>query len=309
MIKEKFFLICKFLRENSLVVFLFSLSTLFFLTQHYFHLAWDFSAYVLNAKYFFTGGTYFEVYRAPMVSFILGIFLWLGFGKFSEYLFIFLVSILFLFSLIKISNVIYLKFSEFFKKNKISKNFFMFLFYFFMLSPFFLYYGMLVGTELIALSFFILFVAFLLEGKISGYWLGLAVLARYNFLFFSPLLFFNRSIKKILKNLLSFFVVLSPWLLYNFFMFGNWVASIVDSYYLNVFNRQNLIQAVHWKDFLSIFGFFTPFFLVGLFVFFFIVYKRFFSKGKKYNSLFLVFLKDIFFKKTPHKKQRPKLEK
>jgi len=61
-----------FIKENFLLASLFILSTLFFLIQHYFIFSWDFAAYLMNAKYLFYGGEYFEVYRAPIISLILG---------------------------------------------------------------------------------------------------------------------------------------------------------------------------------------------------------------------------------------------
>ena len=85
-----------FFLENPLVTALFVLSTLFFLVQHYFDFGWDFAAYIINAKYLFYGGNYYEVYRAPLISVIMAPLLPLG--KASQYLYVFLVSSLFLYS-------------------------------------------------------------------------------------------------------------------------------------------------------------------------------------------------------------------
>src|SRR3989344_4326049 len=127
--------ILKEIKENPYIFSLFVISTSYFLYQHFTIISWDFSAYVLNAKYLFYHGDYFEVYRAPFAPLILGVFL--VFGKISEYLFIIFVSVLFLFSNISLSNTLR-------KKIKISdenKIFFNVLFYFFSLSSYVLFYS------------------------------------------------------------------------------------------------------------------------------------------------------------------------
>jgi len=106
-----------FILGNLVLFLLFVFSTIFFLIQHYFYLGWDFSAYVLNAEHFFYSGLYFEVYRAPLISLILGLFLFLG--KFSESIYILIVSILFLFSTLKLSDSLYQKY---FYKYRIKKE-------------------------------------------------------------------------------------------------------------------------------------------------------------------------------------------
>src|SRR3989338_9343912 len=82
--------------------FLYLFSTIFFLWQHTTGISWDFTSYVLNAKYIFSNGLYFEWYRAPLMPFMLGILSVFGW-KLAEYLFIVLVSSLYLFSCIKFS--------------------------------------------------------------------------------------------------------------------------------------------------------------------------------------------------------------
>ena len=93
-----------FFSKNPLVATLFAIVTIFFLTQHYFDFSWDFAAYIINAKYLFYGGNYFEVYRAPMISLILAPLLFLG--KAAPYFYILLVSSLFLYSIKKLSDAI-----------------------------------------------------------------------------------------------------------------------------------------------------------------------------------------------------------
>jgi hypothetical protein len=221
--------------------------------------SWDFVSYIANAKYLFYEGSYFEVYRAPIVSLILAIFLWMG--KIAEYLFIIIVSLIHLYSIIQLSDSLY---DKYLFRYKLKKETVRFLFYLFSLSPFVLSYGLSIGTELLALSFFQLFLANFIEDKNSGAYLALAVLTRYNFLLFFPFLFFNKKIKKILLNLGSFLIVLFPWFLFNFLKFGNWFTSIVDSYFLNIVSRQDAVQPFNFSALLYVISWLLPFLIIGL---------------------------------------------
>ena len=122
-----------FLQKNKLIILLFLSSTSFFLYQHKNYWSWDFSAYLLNAKYWFNDGNYFEWYRPPLTPLLLGILGILNW-KLSEYLYIIFVSTLFAFSCLKFEKV-------FIDKDPT-------LFYALMLSPFLLSNGLFAGTEL-----------------------------------------------------------------------------------------------------------------------------------------------------------------
>jgi hypothetical protein len=124
----------------------------------------------------------------------------------------------------------------------------------------------MAGTELLALSFFQLFLAYFILNKNSGHWLALAFLSRYNFFVFVPFLFFNRSIKKILTNLGLFFIVSFPWLLFNKLRWGNLFTSIADAFYLNVFSRLDRVEVFHFKSLFAITNWFLPFLIIGLLV-------------------------------------------
>ena len=50
-----------FISKNPLISILFLVSNIFFILQHYIHLSWDFSAYILNARYLFYDGSYFQL--------------------------------------------------------------------------------------------------------------------------------------------------------------------------------------------------------------------------------------------------------
>ena len=282
-------------KENYLIISMFILSTLFFLVQHYFNFSWDFAAYLINAKYFFYGGNYFEVYRAPIISLILGPLLL--FGKMTPYLYILLVSILFLYSTKKLSDAL---FEKYFYKYKIEKSYLNVLFYFFNLNIFVLIFGIIVGTEMLALSFFQIFLAYFILNKNSGHLLGLAFLTRYNFFIFLPFLLFNKSIKKIMKNLGLFFIVLFPWVFFNKIHWGNWFTSIADSFYLNILSRLDRVQPFQFSSLIDVANWLIPLVVLGVIISIRIFFK---TKDKKLEDskypilfalIFLLFLYDIY---------------
>ena len=285
----------KLFLENPLITILFTLTTAFFLIQHYFDFSWDFAAYLINAKYLFYGGNYFEVYRAPMISLILAPLLLLG--KIAPYIYILLVSSLFLYSTKKLSDALY---EKYFNKFNITKKTTLFLFYFFSLNFFVLVFGILIGTELLALAFFQLFIAYFILNKNSGHFLALAFLTRYNFFVFVPFLLFNRSMKKILKNLALFLLVTAPWLIFNKIRWGNFFTSISDAFYLNVFSRLDRFETFNFLSLSYITNWFLPFLILGLLVPIIILIR---SKDYKISSykyeilfatIFLFFLYDIY---------------
>jgi hypothetical protein len=287
--------IIRFFFNNPLITTLFLFSTAFFLVQHYFDLSWDFAAYIINAKYLFYGGNYFEVYRAPMISLILAPLLLLG--KLAPYLYIILVSSLFLYSTKKLSDALY---EKYFVKFNITKKTTLFLFYFFSLNIFTLLFGLVVGTELLALAFFQLFLAYFILNKKSGHFLALAFLTRYNFFIFVPFLFINKSIKKILKNLGLFLLVVSPWLVFNKIEWGNFFTSISDAFYLNVFSRLGRVQPFQFSSLSNITNWFLPFLIIGLIVPIILIIR---SKDRRMSSykyeilfvaIFLMFFYDIY---------------
>ena len=299
------------IKNNFLIIILFIISTSFFIFQHYNMLSWDFSSYVLNAKYLFYNGTYFEVYRAPMASFILGFFLL--FKSISEYLYIIFVSSLFFYANIKLSTILFEKyFSKSIENRENIKNenkqLIIFVFYFFSLSYFVLLFGTQVGTELLGLAFFELFLAYFLNNKVSGHFLALAFLSRYNFMLFLPFLLLNKDYKKILKNILAFILVISPWLIFNYLTFGNFFTSIIDSYALNVFNRQDVAQQFRFISLLKPINWFLPLFLIGIFYSLMKIIKnrnKLIYNDKEDWLFFAVFLLIIYdFYSTPFKINR-----
>jgi hypothetical protein len=278
-----------FTRENIGIFLLFIISTCWFVYQHSVFISWDFSAYVLNAKYLFDEGYYFELLRAPLAPFLIGMIAFLTGWKVAEYVYILIVSLLFLFSSCKLAES--LKFNKFY-------------FYAISLNFFILLHGLLNGTELLSLSFFQLFLANLIKNKDSGYWLSFASLTRYSFLAFSPLLIFHKNWKKILFNFLVFLIPWLPWLVFNYLKYGNIFASIADNYALNVMYRREIAQPFNLFHFLLATNFSLPFILIGLLI---TVYRLtnsarksliIFLKRKTEISMFFVLLVGIFIYST-----------
>ncbi|MBS3076864.1 hypothetical protein J4233_01195 [Candidatus Pacearchaeota archaeon] len=269
-----------FASKNKFLLLVFVLTTAFFLVQHYWDLSWDFAAYVINAKYFFHGGDYMEVYRAPLASLLLGPLL--IFGKLGEFVYVFFVSVLFLIANTKLSDSLHQKY---FYKYNTSKEQLRTIFYILSLNGFVIFHGTLVGTELLALSFFELFLAYFIANKYSGHFLALAVLSRYNFMIFFPLQLFNKKPKKIILNVLLFFAVLLPWLVFNYVKWGNFFTSIVDSYFLNVFSRQDLVQPFNFYDILLSLNWTIPLMIIGIFI-----ALKSFRTNKKQSLIPLLFL-------------------
>lgn len=293
----------KILKENYVIAILFSLTLILLLYQRATYIHWDFASYVLNAKYLFYSGTYFESMRPPLASVLIGMFL--IFGPLANSLYTIFVSALFLYSIIQIADTLY--YSKFFGK-KVSKNLTRTILYFTSLTSFAIYYGLAQGTEMLALSLFILFINALVNNKISGHFLALAILSRYSFLIYTPILLINKDIKKILTNFATLFITLLPWLIYNRIKFGNYIATIINAYANNILFRQDLIQAFNFIDFLKVFGILLPFAIIGTYL----LCKKIYT-SKRLNSktniiILLTFLTLVItihdYKNTPLKQIR-----
>ncbi len=233
------------------IILLFILSTSFFIFQHWYERGylWDFYSYELNGRHWFFNGKYYEPFRPPLTPFLIGIF---GANVFSEYVYIIFVSIVFLYSSIKIARA--LKIDEF-------------IFYGISLNFFVLTQGLLNGTELLSLSFIELMIAYVINKKedAGGIFYSLSSLTRYNFLTYFIFLFYNFNWKKILKGLIFAIAIFSPWLIYNRIVYGNYFLSVIDSYVMNYYYRNlsfNLIQII--EHFLIATNFLLPIFVFGL---------------------------------------------
>lgn len=302
----------KELSRSKFLALLFLLSTAFFIWQHALHLSWDFTVYAENARYWSGTGSYYETSRPPLAPFV---FLMLSFlGAFAEQVFIVLVSIFFLYSTIRLAG-----------KLKISRE----LFYLFSLSPMVMFYGMINGTELLSLALLELFLVYLLDKKphdarahdafgvrwfasgISGIFLGLAFLTRYNFLIFLPLVFSNRHPKRILATLGLFALTLIPWLAFNFLTTGNMLTSLADSYALNFKYRSYFSQPFSFSHLFMAISCLLPLFAAGVFTAIRTWHVKeartikFFCREKANILLLSIFLLSIYqYAATPSKELR-----
>jgi|SaaInlV_120m_DNA_4_1040238.scaffolds.fasta_scaffold03564_3 hypothetical protein len=261
----------RYIKENKLTIILFIIVTSFFIYQHFVSLSWDFNSYVLNGKYWFAEGKYFEPLRPPLMPLIISLFSFLGW-RVSEFIFIILTSFLFMYSSHRLAKSIKFNPTVFYA---ISLNFYL------------LNNGLINGTELLSLVFLELFLTFLIESKSSsGFFLGLSALSRYTGLALFPLIFMHLKIKQIFKSLILFGATLSLWFIYNYYKYGNFFTSITDQYVNNILYRDYIIQPMQLSHFLQVQNILIPFFLIGVII---ITYKLFSKikilKNYKLNSL------------------------
>ncbi|MBN2042498.1 MAG: hypothetical protein JW754_01705 [Candidatus Aenigmarchaeota archaeon] len=261
--------------ENRMISLLFVFSTLFFLLQHTTGISWDFASYVLNARYLFGSGSYFELLRPPLTPLLLGIFSVFGWVA-SEYVYIFFVSSLYLFSCVKVSKTL-----------GIDRR----LFYALSLNPFVLVYALSVGTELLSLALLQLFVHYALssQGMKSGLFSGLSSLVRYtNFIYF-PVILFSKKIRTVVIFVITAALVFLPWLLFNYFFYGHPLMSMLDSFILTVATRSDIV------------GPFEPFhllvsgnYLIPLFLIWILLKTRDRSLGRKDWVMVLILVLTLF---------------
>ncbi len=232
------------------MVLIFIISTLYFIRQHYILISWDFISYVLNAKYIFATGSYFEILRPPLSSVFIWIF-HLFFGwHLAEYIFIIFVSAVFFYSSYKLARVL---------------GFNPLLFYSLSISYYVLWYGVVNGTELLSIAFLEIGLFYLIKNNsISGLFLAFSALTRYTGLVFFPFLLFLGNIKKIFISLFLFGLAFVPWFVYNYYISGNFFTSIADQYANNILFRNYIQQEVVLEHFFLAFGFLEIFLFVGL---------------------------------------------
>jgi hypothetical protein len=283
----------KIKKETLALRLLFLFALLFFVLQRAMLFTWDFSVYVLNAKYLFGEGNFFEWAVPPLTPFLLGLLSLFGW-KAAEYLYIAFVVWLHFFSSLKLA--------EKFGINSIA-------FYALSLSPFLLFYGLINGTELLSLSLLQLFLAYM-HTLAAPAFLGLCFLTRYNYIIFLPLLliiFFDKKEKRkklllFLADVLIFFAIISPWFLYNYLTTGNALTSLADSYALNIKFREKEAEPFNATDILKVGSYLLPFAAVGI-----ILALKEKRKKKKLETaimLLIIFLTLFQYTKIPLKDAR-----
>jgi hypothetical protein len=250
----------EFFRNYWLIILMLIVSTIPIILNHFYGLSWDFAAYVLNGKYFFSRGEYFEILRPPLPSILISAFSFAGWRA-GEFLYIIFVSTLFAYSSVRLAKA--LKFN-------------IVLFYALSLNFFLLYIGLVNGSELLSLCFLELSLALILENKYaSGISLGLSALSRYTSLVFFPFILLHLNPKKIFQSILLFAATLIPWFLYNFFFFGNYFTSLADQFANNILYREYLMEPMKLMHFVEVQNILIPFFLVGIVVGIIYVIKQF----------------------------------
>jgi len=256
-----------FTLKNKYLILMFIIITIYFIIQYLFVFSWDFISYVLNAKYWFANGLYFEVFRPPLASFIIGLFGFIFGYPLAEIMFIIFTNILFLIACTFLANEL-----------KFDKHIFYLLFF----TYFVLFYGLINGTELLSIAFLLFGIYYILKNKwISGMFIGLSALTRYTGIVFGVLLLFHKSIKNKIYALILFCLSFIPWFIYNKIEFGNFFQSIADQYFQNVVNRIGMEQAPKFLHFISPQSIFFIFTLGGLF---FVIYRL--IKYWNINSIF-----------------------
>ncbi len=270
----------KILKNNKVYIALFIASTSFFIYQHMINQQlWDFYAYLMNGKFWFHHGYYFELLRPPLAPLIIGL---LGANLFAEYAYVVIISALFALSTYLLA-----------KELKINEV----IFYALLLNTSTLLFGLAEGTELLSMALIEVSILMILKDDFkSGIFLGLASLTRYTNLISTVIMFFHKDWKKIGLGLLIFLLTLTPWLLYNKLAFGNYFASMADSYALNVFSRKDISQPPKLFDFIVIGNILWVTFLMGL--------REFKFNRKDGIMLTLMFLTIISYLLTPLKTAR-----
>ena len=252
-----------------------------FLLGHFLYVGWDFSAYVLNAQYFFGEGSFFEIYRPPLMSVLLGTFSFLGW-KAAEYMYIILIACLFFYSSVRLAR---------------STQLDVFLYSLFSLNAFVLLFGLVEGTELLALALLQLFLALVLEEKwYAGFFLGLACLTRYPLVIFFSLLIFHKQWKNWIFGAGSFILAFIPWFVYNHIYYGNIFYSIADSYALNILYRDYLFGHFTWSYLLFAGNILLPFAFLGILLF--VLKKDFSRRNMLLFTFFLVLLYSLSTQKV-----------
>ena len=216
-------------KEHAIEIISFLSLSVFSSLVFYFLMNWDMIVRILNARHMFNGGYYYEPMRAVLESFVIGLFSFIS-PVYAVYIFIFFVSAVFLVSVRYFSRAFKLDFA------------FLFMF---LLSPFVLFYGIKNGSDLLVISFLILYIAMIMRDKpaLSGVFLALAFVSKSYALLFSPLLLFflwgkkRRDVVKLLISLAAAATALVPYFIYNLLEYGNLFYSVGLSYlYFHIFS-------------------------------------------------------------------------
>ena len=246
---------------------------------------WDMVVRILNARHMFFNSYYYEPMRALFESFVIGLFSFIS-QPYAIYFFIFFVSAVFFIAVYYLSKTLKMSFP------------FLFLF---LLSPFILFYGIKNGSDLLVISFLIIYIVAILKDKpiLAGIFLSLAFVSKSYALLFSPLLLFflwNRKRRNVLNLVISVaaaVLALLPYFVYNFIAYGNFLYSVGLSYlYFHIFSSYiSLSLSISHILSIPVIGFIEIVFPAALLVFFFVYERNYFisrmKKRKKEYSMII----------------------
>ncbi len=268
------------LRKYQIIEFLSFMSLFIFSVLVFDYLKnWDMIVRILNARHIFFNGYYYEPMRALFESFVIGLFSFIS-QLYAIYLFIFFASVVFFISAYYLSRTLKMSFP------------FLFMF---LLSPFILFYGIKNGSDLLVISFLIIYIVAILKDKpvLAGIFLSLAFVSKSYALLFSPLLLFflwnkdRRSLLKLLVSLIAAVMALLPYFMYNFFAYGNFLYSVGLSYlYFHIFSSYiSLSLSISHLRNIPLIGFIEIIFPAALLIFFFESERKYFiSRVKKHKK-------------------------
>ncbi len=228
------------------------------LVTHFAWLSWDFSAFILNARYLFAGGRYYEPFRPPLVPVLLAPEAVIG--PAAHVLYIAGVSLLLFYSAARLSRA---AFRDRRFRGALDRRSMALVVLVFLLNGFASGYAFSSGSELLWTAFACLFLADLLRGRTSGHWLGLAFLTRANTLAFAPMLLLARP-RTILKNVGLFAAVSAPWLLWMELRYHNPLAGVADAVIMNILSGRRAAKPVAISHFLLVGGWGLPLAVAGL---------------------------------------------
>jgi len=220
-LKEKTEGLEQFILQNKALTGYWIILTGILLYQHSLGWNWDFLVYLMNGEYIFHGGHFMEWLRPPIASVIMGSLQFIFSRPVSGYIYIFTVSMFFLYAA--------KRFSE-------SEGLDLLVFAVLISTPAFIAFSTREGTEMLSLAFIMLFLTDL-NGKKSGLWLGLSIFTRWTHAIMAPILLLQKNRKKILKTGLIASAVSLPWIIYSYSTTGDILASPVSFIALNVLLR------------------------------------------------------------------------
>ncbi len=211
---------------STIILFLLNCSLLFEVHKNV--QFWDNAVYINNAKYLSDNGNYFEPLRPPLLSIIEIPFVNIDYS-YSILLVIIITLLITFFAAYKVSKLFEID---------------LLLTSFILLNPLIIISGLISGPEFMYTSLMMLFVISIYESSyLSGIYLGLAILLRYNAIGYIPLIFID--FKKSVRALLLLIIIILPWLIYNKIREGNFFYSIIDSYVHNELFHPNIAISLY----------------------------------------------------------------